>query len=321
MDRKSMAGTTLQLKDRTPTPTAVRVGVAVLLGSALLLALVNVALFPGRPGMAAMLSLPMVGLLVLMTSLLLLAGAMSASPVTVECDERRVAVHAFAREGEIYWHSVKWARLHRAGDTRRDTRLVRDVGSTPPVFVMLQPVRPPYGPMSTAAGVPLAPKHWQLDFVGMGDVLDQVIRNCDDSAIDPTLVLLLGLIRRVESSVTAGETTPAIRAACAVDAIAVAKAPNAVPGDMAIKAIFSCLVGRRSDVSRALELTDTALRAAPDSWDLLLCRAICLRGQSSGDAPELMGPVLAFRNLPASVQASLEAAARAGTDAWFDPFV
>jgi hypothetical protein len=234
----------------------------------------------------------------------------------IDCDDRRMRFINGWMDYDVYWHSVAWARLHVVGDWRPETQLIRDApAGGPPIFLMLQTNRPPYPRWHVPGGRRLFDPNIKARPLSLA--LGEVATRCAPSAVDPSALLLLAMSRLVWLRLEAGESSPALSAANDLNVRAVVD--HARDGaDAMLAAIASCLAGRLDPSGRLLI---QALERHPDSWALLLARALRRRSEGDTDALGLLAPVLRATDLPAELAPALGAAASSGVECWYNPFL
>jgi hypothetical protein len=152
-------------------------------------------------------------------------------------------------------------------------------------------------------------------------VLDQVVGHCHDSAIDPSLLALYGLVGRVRDRFEHEEPSRLLAAADDLNECGVWEQPSSGAEDDVLKAMFGCLTVGRGEREWALGRIRAAIALEPDAWDLRVCEAICLADRSHSDAAALLAPALATDGLSPAVRAALEAQVGVGVPGWFNPFL
>jgi hypothetical protein len=309
-----MDGVTLELRSGEPTPRWLKI-VLVVTGIASALLMMQLLYIGIRNSGDAV---PVAMLLVLVAPIgPVLYGLQrsGAGPTTLLLDDRHAHMRTGPVERDVYWDRVVWAYVRCGWDTRD---ALGDPfgrgGFGQPFYPILQPQRPPYHLMfATQDVLPFAPGLFEPS--SMATVIDYCVDRLKPEAIDPSLLLLLGLCGRITASSRSEGATPVVLAANRLDAGAVAVKKATGPADTAIQACFACLVGRMRDGSA---MVHDALKTYPDSWDLRLCAALCDRRQRPDDAAGLLEPVLACPDLPPRLRPALEAAAMEAS-LWYDP--
>jgi hypothetical protein len=126
--------------------------------------------------------------------------------------------------------------------------------------------------------------------------LTELIRRAPARIVDPEVPLLLGLALRLSA-----RHMPSLNPA---DSTVRELLGHPTPENAPITAPFEYFLG---NVGKAKDQCDAGMKAEPNAWDLLLCRALCERALGSEDAwrasmsaaaaadpPPEVGPVLAY---------------------------
>lgn len=237
-------------------------------------------------------------------------------PRFVDCDDRRISVQDHGPERTLLWDRLAWAYVRQGRDTRDGLgNPFGKAGWSAPFYVMLQDERPPYvsGLSASSASVGLRVESFAPG--ELASILGHVVEHAAPAAVDPTLVLLIGLCARIDRQSQVEPATPVSSAARKLDPDAMTGMRPEGESDFAIRAMFSCLAGHKTSAGDALR----ALEPESDAWDLRLCLALSASDRSTADASSLLAIVLDSPDLPQPLLQPLEAAAKSGTTAWYEP--
>jgi len=301
----------LVLKPRAAGPLWARVSLGLVAAFAVLSVSAIIFLPASRPWL-----IPFVGVFVLVPGIII-AVVVRESPLILDSNERFIRFTRNGLEYDFYWHALAWVYVRADLDSKRDALAwsMQRSWPRPPFHVMVQGERPPYGPLAILSDfVWVDAKDYPPEVFSV--FVGEVIKRAVPSAIDPTLCLLRGLLRRIVERDALEDPSAVLLAAKFMDVTGVSSKAPVGDDDLILKALFSCLYGR---IHSALEQARHVLDSGTVTWDLLLCEAICLKQQRPDDAAGLMAPVLDAADLPAELRPYLEAAAIAGTAYWYHP--
>lgn len=116
--------------------------------------------------------------------------------------------------------------------------------------------------------------------------LERLLANILDHApahvVDPQ-VLLLGFARKTIAALATDVPSAVVRAAERLDCKAVLRAPHPADETVTDTLLRAACARFRGDEAAAARLADAVLAVDPDSWETLLCRALCRTDMRSRD--------------------------------------